>query len=259
MRMLALGLFCVGLWAVGSTYADEPPRRPDIVLFLADDLSWADCSMFGGKDVPTPNMERLARAGMTFSHAFVASPSCAPSRAALLTGLDPMRNGAMLNHARPKMAVKTWPAYFHDLGYEVAAIGKTAHYAQVTTYGFDHASHYTYHDDQCVSAAVGWLGTADRDQAALPDRRHELAARPLAGQTSAPAGRRRAAADPGGYPSYPPGAGQVRPRGRQRRPATSAWSTTRRGSRSRETPCSCSPATTGRSSPSASGTATTPG
>lgn len=139
------------------TRGEEPLERPDIVLFLADDLSWADCSPFGGRDVATPNMERLARAGMSFSHAFVASPSCAPSRAALLTGLAPMRNGAMLNHTRPRAGVKLWPAYFHDLGYEVAAIGKTAHYGQVTTYGFDHASHYTYHDDECVPKAVAWL------------------------------------------------------------------------------------------------------
>ena len=150
-----LGLILVA--SVGSVQADEPPRRPNMVLFLADDLSWADCSMFGGKDVPTPNMERLARAGMTFSHAFVASPSCAPSRAALLTGLDPMRNGAMLNHSHPRDGLKLWPAYFQELGYEVVAIGKTAHYAQVTTYGFDYASHYTYHDDKCVNAAVDWL------------------------------------------------------------------------------------------------------
>ena len=141
----------------GLARGDEPARRPDIVLFLADDLGWADCSISGGRDVPTPNMERLAKAGMTFRRAFVASPSCAPSRGALLTGLNPMRNGAMLNHARPRMDIKTWPAYFHDLGYEVAAIGKVAHYAQVTTYGFDHADHYTYHDDACVPAAVEWL------------------------------------------------------------------------------------------------------
>ena len=149
------------LWAIllvaGVVRGDEPARRPDVVLFLADDLGWADCSINGGKEVPTPNMERVAREGMTFSHAFVSSPSCAPSRAALLTGLDPIRNGAMLNHARPREGVKLWPAYFHELGYEVVAIGKTAHYAQVTGYGFDHASHYTYHDDTCVEAAVDWL------------------------------------------------------------------------------------------------------
>ncbi len=157
MRSVVWWSLGVGLLTVGSVPADEPPRRPDIVLFLADDLSWADCSLFGGQDVPTPNMERLARDGMTFTHAFVASPSCAPSRAALLTGLYPARNGAMLNHTRPRAGVKLWPAYFQGLGYEVAAIGKTAHYAQVTSYGFDYASHYTYHDDGCVEAAVGWL------------------------------------------------------------------------------------------------------
>jgi N-sulfoglucosamine sulfohydrolase len=141
----------------GSASAADAPGRPNVVVILADDLSWADCSPYGGKEIRTPNMARLARDGMTFTHAFVASPSCAPSRAALLTGLDPMRNGAMLNHARPRADVKKWPAYFHDLGYETAAIGKVAHYAQVQGYGFGHASHFTYHEDDCVEAAVRWL------------------------------------------------------------------------------------------------------
>ncbi len=137
-----------------------PPARgggPDIVVFLADDLGWADCAPYGGKDIRTPNMTRLAAAGMTFTHAFVASPSCAPSRAALLTGLDPLRNGAMLNHSRPKADIPKWPAYFQALGYEVAAVGKVAHYAQVRDYGFDHVSHFNYHQDDCVAAAVDWL------------------------------------------------------------------------------------------------------
>ena len=158
MRPTAILLLATCLPATaGHALGDDGPKRPDIVLFLADDLSWGDCSIFGGKDVPTPNMDRLAAEGMTFSRAFVASPSCAPSRAALLTGLDPMRNGAMLNHTRPKAGVTLWPAYFQALGYEVAAIGKTAHYGQVTGYGFDHASHYTYHDDACIEAAASWL------------------------------------------------------------------------------------------------------
>lgn len=142
-----------------TSAATVHPNRPAVVVFLADDLGWADCSPFGGKDSQTPNMARLARDGMAFTHGFVASPSCAPSRAALLTGLDPMRNGAMLNHSRPRAAVKKWPAYFQDLGYEVAAIGKVAHYAQVREYGFDHVSHFNYHQDDCVEAATRWLAT----------------------------------------------------------------------------------------------------
>ena len=140
------------------------PARPPIVVFLADDLGWAECSTSGGREIPTPNMARIVADGMNFTHAFVASPSCAPSRAALLTGLDPMRNGAMLNHARPRAGVKTWPAYFHDLGYEVVSFGKTAHYAQVTGYGFDHASHFKYHQDDCVEAAVDWLSKRASDR-----------------------------------------------------------------------------------------------
>src|SRR5215218_1134086 len=99
MRHVAV-FACVLL--AGPVRGAEPPH---VVLFLADDLGWADCSPYGGKDVRTPNMARLAANGMTLTHAFVASPSCAPSRAALLTGLDPMRNGAMRNHARPRADV----------------------------------------------------------------------------------------------------------------------------------------------------------
>jgi uncharacterized sulfatase len=159
MRWITAALCALTIAAM--VRAAEPPH---LVVFIADDLGWADCSPYGGKDVSTPNMARLATDGMTFANAFVASPSCAPSRAALLTGLDPMRNGAMLNHSRPKADVKKWPAYFRDLGYEVAAIGKVAHYAQVTDYGFDHASHFKYHEDDCVESAVKWLAARKSDK-----------------------------------------------------------------------------------------------
>ena len=151
MKQILLLLLACGAIA---TAAETPTPRPDIVLFIADDLSWADCSIHGGKDIRTPNMERVARAGITLTHAFVASPSCAPSRGALLTGLNPMRNGSMLNHQPPRVDVKKWPSYFRELGYETVAIGKTAHYAQVQQYGFDYVSHFKYHEDTCVEAAV---------------------------------------------------------------------------------------------------------
>jgi len=132
--------------------------RPHIVIFLADDLSWSDCSIYNPQcGIRTPKMERLAQAGMTFTHAFVASPSCAPSRGVLLTGLSPVRNGAMFNHTVPEPSHKRWPAWFQELGYEVAAIGKVAHYATVQQYGFDHCSHFNYHQDDCIDAALAWL------------------------------------------------------------------------------------------------------
>ncbi len=152
-----LGLLVFALFFSTQPLLAAEPTKPNIVVFLADDLSWADCSICGGRDVPMPNLDRLAAAGMTLSNAFVASPSCAPSRAALLTGLDPMRNGAMINHAHPNADAKKWPAYFKELGYEVAAIGKTAHYAQVNEYGFDFVSHFNYHQDKCIEVARDWL------------------------------------------------------------------------------------------------------
>jgi uncharacterized sulfatase len=139
------------------TRAADPPRRPDVVVFIADDLSVRDCSPYGGTDIPSPNMAALAREGLTFDRAYATSPSCAPSRAALLTGCYNARTGAMFNHQRPRDDVKKWPAYFQALGYEVVAIGKVAHYAQVTAYGFDHAAFYRYHEDVCVDKAVEWL------------------------------------------------------------------------------------------------------
>jgi arylsulfatase A-like enzyme len=55
------------------------------VVFLSDDHTWRDSSVYGSPDIETPNMARLAAQGTTFDQAFVVSPSCAPSRAALLT------------------------------------------------------------------------------------------------------------------------------------------------------------------------------
>ncbi|WP_197528196.1 sulfatase family protein [Posidoniimonas polymericola] len=116
--------------------AAEPPR-PNIVVFITDDQSQLDCTAYGATDLRTPNMQRLAASGMTFDRAYVASPSCAPSRAALLTGLMPARNGAEPNHSRPRKEIKKWPAYFQELGYEVVAFGKVSHYKQAELYGFD--------------------------------------------------------------------------------------------------------------------------
>jgi len=141
--------------------AKQVPARPNIVIFLTDDQSQLDSSPYGS-GLRTPNMQRLADAGLTFTRAFVASPSCAPSRAALLTGLMPARNGAEPNHAKPRAEIKKWPAYFQELGYEVVAFGKVSHYKHTADYGFDHFAHDTFHDPEGIPAAVRYLQNRPR-------------------------------------------------------------------------------------------------
>ena len=69
-------------------------HRPDVLFILADDLGWVDTTIFGHtKFYKTPNLERLAKRGMTFTHAYSASPLCSPTRSAVLTGLSPARTG----------------------------------------------------------------------------------------------------------------------------------------------------------------------
>ena len=140
------------------------PARPDIVVFLSDDHTWRDSSVYGAPDIATPNMRRLAADGMTFDQAYVASPSCAPSRAALLTGLYPARNGAEANHSRPRADVRKLPAYLQQLGYEVVAFGKVGHYAQTAEYGFDLARHFNYHEDIAIPKALEWLAARQSDR-----------------------------------------------------------------------------------------------
>lgn len=111
--------------------------RPHIVVFLTDDLGGDDTSVYGSRDARTPNIERLAAMGMTFENAFIASPACAPSRAALLTGLMPARNGAEANHTYPSPGVPYLTTVLKEMHYEIAAFGKVSHGHARPEYGFD--------------------------------------------------------------------------------------------------------------------------
>lgn len=137
--------------------SEAAPGKPNIVIFLADDLSYADVPNGGDANVRTPALQRLTSEGMTFDRAFVASPACAPSRAALLTGMMPARNGAEANHDRANAAIRKLPSYLQEQGYEVVAFGKVAHYLHTGTYGFDYYANDTFHDHKGIPAAAEWL------------------------------------------------------------------------------------------------------
>jgi len=69
-------------------------RPLNVVFILADDLGWSDCTLYGNTQLyQTPNLERLARRGMTFTRAYTNSPLCSPTRASILTGQSVARHG----------------------------------------------------------------------------------------------------------------------------------------------------------------------
>lgn len=73
------------------SFAKEPMN---VIFILADDLGWSDTTLYGHTDLyETPNMERLAARGMTFTHAYANSAICSPTRASILTGWTPARHG----------------------------------------------------------------------------------------------------------------------------------------------------------------------
>ena len=141
MHKLKISLF--GITALlsalqSSIAAPTPASKPNIVVFLCDDLGLRDSSPYGATDVRTPNLQRLASEGLVFNRAFVASPACAPSRAAMLCGLMPARNGAEANHTFARPEIQGWPHYLRELGYDTAAFGKVAHGGDVKRWGFSH-------------------------------------------------------------------------------------------------------------------------
>ena len=100
------GLSTAALFAAAPT--NPPPIRPNVIFILADDLGWADTSLYGHtKFYQTPQLDRLAKRGMTFSRAFSASPLCSPTRSAVLTGLSPARTGITTPNAHlPKVTLQ---------------------------------------------------------------------------------------------------------------------------------------------------------
>ncbi len=127
------------LLAVAALHTSLRAAPPNIVVFISDDHSQLDSQAYGSAEVRTPNMAKLAADGLRFTHAFVASPACGPSRTALLTGLWPARNGAERNHNAKRPEVSSLPAALRALGYEVAVIGKVAHADWARFYDFDSA------------------------------------------------------------------------------------------------------------------------
>ena len=99
-------------------------RRPNVVVFIADDQGYGDLGCYGNKVINTPHVDRLAREGMRFEQAFLTISSCSPSRASILTGRYPHSTKAEDLHQPLPPDQQTVARYFKAAGYHCGAIGK---------------------------------------------------------------------------------------------------------------------------------------
>src|SRR5262245_57822121 len=156
---LLLGMTCVP--AAGATH---PPRKPNIVFILADDLGWGDLHCYGNPDTKTPNLDRLAVGGKLFTHFYVCGSVCSPSRCAFLTGQFPARHKIHGHYATPELNTSrgmsqfldpktpTLPRLLKEAGYATAHVGKwhLGHSPDAPSparYGFDTVKATTSNDD----------------------------------------------------------------------------------------------------------------
>ena len=103
-----------------------PPRnnKPNILIIMADDCTFTDLPIYGGKNARTPNIDRLASQGLVFNRAYLASAMCQPCRAELYSGTYPMRNGCAWNHSASRPDLTSMPQHLSALGYRVGLAGK---------------------------------------------------------------------------------------------------------------------------------------
>ncbi|MCI8600738.1 MAG: arylsulfatase [Oscillospiraceae bacterium] len=103
--------------------------RHNVIIIYADDLGYGDLSCYGGKKIPTPNLERLCETGIRFTNTYSTSAVCTPSRYSILTGRYPFRNDQA--HILPGNAaciidpkLDTMPKAFQRAGYRTGIVGK---------------------------------------------------------------------------------------------------------------------------------------
>ena len=135
----SLALLSGGIAQAAKPATGTTPKKPNIVLVIADDCRFLDLGCYGSPDAITPNIDRLAAEGVRFTRFFQATAMSSATRHCLLTGLYPVRSGAYPNHTRLNDGVGTLPQYLKQAGYRVALEGKR-HIAPIEAFPFEYLS-----------------------------------------------------------------------------------------------------------------------
>ncbi|MCD0460969.1 sulfatase [Roseiconus lacunae] len=119
--ILLAGLLLQSIPGVSLQAAD----RPNVVLFIADDVSWNDYGCYGNAAARTPNIDALAESGIRFDQAYLTASSCSPSRSSIITGRYPHNTGRAAELHQPISVHLPWfPQLLREHGYYTAISGK---------------------------------------------------------------------------------------------------------------------------------------
>jgi len=92
-KIQSIAVLLISLFSANAIFAQINNSKPNFILIVADDLGFADLGFNGSKQIPTPNIDRLAEEGINFTQGYVSAPVCSPSRAGLLTGRNQVHFG----------------------------------------------------------------------------------------------------------------------------------------------------------------------
>lgn len=135
-RSIVMSMVLLMSLAAAWLSAATTERRPNIVIFIADDHGRDDYSFRGHPDLATPAVDALRQRGMWLTRMASPTAMCAPARSALYTGLWPQRNGCYMNHGETRRRVRALPHYLEPLGYRVVLAGKS-HVKPSSVYAFE--------------------------------------------------------------------------------------------------------------------------
>lgn len=125
MLWRTLAAFVVLFFFSGARSTWAADQRPNVIVFIADDVSWNDYGCYGNSAARTPNIDALAEAGIRFDRAYLTASSCSPSRSSIITGRYPHNNGAGAELHQPISGHIPWfPEVLRDAGYYTALSGK---------------------------------------------------------------------------------------------------------------------------------------
>jgi len=102
----------------------ETKKKPNIIIWVADDQYLESVGCYGGNPEHTPNIDKLASEGLKFTRAYSTASVCTPARSAIYTGMYPIKNGAHPNHSGLKKDIPSMPNIMRKLGYKTGLVGK---------------------------------------------------------------------------------------------------------------------------------------